>query len=128
MFWAWVLSMTACVFAGIGVKWVVDRVWAPPPRVIEILAPEPRPRGGGPRLTVLDDTMDVLGAGIDVGVKIGRHGRPPSVLEQLGVQAGVALPGGGWNSGACGDGPPLERPAGWPEGAGVWSRPWPRHA
>jgi hypothetical protein len=111
---AWILANFASVFAGVGIKWGVDRVWPPPPRVIEIPAPEPRPRGGGPRLTALDDTMDVLGAGIDVGVKIGRHHRPPSVLEQLGVPAGVALSGGGWNSGACLDGPPTERSADYP--------------
>jgi hypothetical protein len=112
MFAAWVLSTIASVFAGAGVKWAVDRMFPPPPRVIHVEA-EPRPRGGGPRLTALDDTMDVLFSGYEAG----KHARPapePSMLDQLGVPAGVALPGGGWNSGACLDGPPAERPADWP--------------
>jgi len=130
MQWTWVLTMITATFAGAGIKWAVDRVWPPPPRVIEVPAPEPRPRGGGPRLTALDDTMDVLGAGIDVGVKIGRHGRPPSVLQQLGVPTGVALPGGSWNSGSCpdpyADGPPAERPADEVGGEiDAWFRPGP---
>jgi hypothetical protein len=126
MFAAWVLSMTACVFAGIGVKWTVDRVWPPPPRLLEI-PPEAKPHE--PRLTVLDDTMDVLGAGVDVGLRMGRHARQAeqgSILEQMGVPTGVALPGGGWNSGACTDGPPTEKPADWwPDEIEAWVTPEP---
>lgn len=113
MFVAWILMMIAAVFAGAGIKWAVDRVWPPPPRVIEIPMPaQPGPSGGGPRPR--EDVMDWLEAGIDAGLKMGWHARrgpEPSVLEQLGVPAGVPLPGGGWNSGACLDGPPAERPA-----------------
>ncbi len=135
MFWSWVLTMMTAVFAGVGIKWAVDRVWPPPPRVIEIPAPEPRPRGGGPRLMALDDTMDVLGAGYEAGIRMGRYTRPEpeSALGRLGVPAGVALPGGGWNSGSCpdpySDGPPAERPADWPseidEEIDAWFRPGP---
>jgi hypothetical protein len=110
MFAAWVLSMTACVFAGIGVKWTVDRVWPPPPRLLEI-PPEARPHE--PKLTALDDTMDVLGAGVDVGLRMARHARPESTLGRLGLPADAAVMGNGWVGGPYVDGPSTERPADW---------------
>ena len=133
MFWPWMLTMMTAVFAGIGIKWLADRVFPPPPRVIEVPAPESRPRGGGPRLMALDDTMDVLGAGYEAGIRMGRHTRPEpapgSTLERLGLPADAALLGNGWHAGPYpdpySDGPPVERPADWPDEAEAWVTPGP---
>ena len=43
MFAAWVLSTIAAVFAGAGIKWAVDRIWPPGPRVLEFTMPMPEP-------------------------------------------------------------------------------------
>jgi hypothetical protein len=118
MFAAWVLSMTACVFAGIGVKWTVDRVWPPPPRLLEI-PPEAKPHE--PRLIALDDTMDVLGAGVDVGLRMGRHSRSADD-RQVEIQVAESTNPAIWIS----DPPPTEKPADWwPDEIEAWMTPRP---
>lgn len=60
-----------CMFAGIGVKWAVDRMFG---AQIQMIMP---PRHAAPpektparRVLEFDDTMDVLASGIDVGKQI----------------------------------------------------------
>jgi hypothetical protein len=92
------------------------------------------------RVLEFDDTMEVLGAGVDVGVKIGRHALPdpagPHVRPQPDVPLedylpdepadsnelgpGVFADRGGWLSGPCLDPvPPWDRHQQLPAGGGA---------
>jgi hypothetical protein len=107
MSWIWLLMSFLNVCAGIGLKWAVDQVWPPPPRITGTGA-QPQPHEPGPQ-EAGEDMMDVLASGYEAGYKAaqaGRHARPASILEQLGVPTGIALPGGGWDAGPMYDVPP----------------------
>lgn len=60
------------LWAGVGIKWAVDRVWPPPVYVGPARLAEP----AGRHARQWDDTMDVLADGFQAGARSERTGRP----------------------------------------------------
>jgi hypothetical protein len=80
----WYVGMVVLsLFAGVGVKWLVDRIWPPYGVVLKPPEPEPPPepplRTPAARELVFEDTMDVLGAGYAAGQqsRVWADAQPP---------------------------------------------------
>lgn len=101
--------------AGIGLKWIVDRVLGQQVYVVMTGQHAAPGRPEARRVLEFDDTMDVLGSGIDVGIRMGRHARPgpgaePGADGTWEPRRELVLPAtGGWLSGPCLDPLPDEQ-------------------
>ena len=95
MVWYTLAVVAFSLFAGIGIKSVVDRIW-PPPLYRGPDEPERFPEPVGRHSYVTDNTMDVLADGFQAGERSARTWR---LQEELRGHPGEAQPGGGWMDG-----------------------------